>query len=77
MPGCSASWESWGGTFSHFHLDATPVFLAVGALRAQVMEDQRLIWYKPGEKPLGFAAPVKRLLDGLANESIELETSQQ
>ncbi len=64
-------------TFSHFHLDATPMFLAVGAVRAQVMEDQRLIWYKPGDKPLGFAAPVKRLLDALANEGTELEMSQQ
>jgi hypothetical protein len=53
------------------------MFLAVGAVRAQVMEDQRLIWYKPGDKPLGFAAPVKRLLDALANEGTELEMSQQ
>jgi len=64
-------------TFSHFHLDATPVFLAVGALRAHVMEDRRLIWYKPGQNSLGFAAPVKRLLDGMAQEAADLETEQQ
>jgi A/G-specific adenine glycosylase len=64
-------------TFSHFHLDATPVFLRVGAVRARVMEDQRLIWYKPGHERLGFAAPVKRLLDGMTRETAELEMDQQ
>ncbi|MCG3171804.1 MAG: Adenine DNA glycosylase [Pseudomonadales bacterium] len=52
-------------TFSHFHLEATPVFLEVPAVPAHVLADDRLIWYKPGGGNLGFAAPVKRLLDAL------------
>ncbi len=51
--------------FSHFRLVATPVFLDVPAVPAHVLEDDRLIWYKPGGANLGFAAPVKRLLDAL------------
>ena len=62
-------------TFSHFHLDATPVFLEVDRTPLHVMEDQRLIWYKPGERALGFAAPVKRLIDALntdRNRTLEI-----
>ncbi|MFZ1831965.1 MAG: A/G-specific adenine glycosylase [Pseudomonadales bacterium] len=59
-------------TFSHFRLDATPVFLGAGAERHTVMEDARLIWYKPGNRALGLAAPVKRLIDTLDAASLEI-----
>jgi A/G-specific adenine glycosylase len=52
-------------TFSHFHLDITPVHLAVPGLIGHVLEDQRLAWYKPGQRALGLAAPVKKLIDAL------------
>ncbi len=53
-------------TFSHFHLDITPVHLAVPGLIGHVLEDQRLAWYKPGQRALGLAAPVKKLIDALS-----------
>ena len=53
-------------TFSHYHLDATPVFLEVRGAAPHVSDDPRLLWYRPGARELGFAAPVKRLLDALA-----------
>jgi A/G-specific adenine glycosylase len=59
-------------TFSHFHLDITPVHLEVEAPATHVMEDQRLIWYKPGGKNLGLSAPVKRLIDRLGQTNDEL-----
>lgn len=57
--------DTFRHTFSHFRLDATPVFLGAGIERHTVMEDARLIWYKPGHRTLGLAAPVKRLIDAL------------
>jgi len=64
--------EPLRNTFSHFRLDATPVFLGAGAERHTVMEDARLIWYKPGNRALGLAAPVKRLIDTLDAASLEI-----
>lgn len=52
-------------TFSHFHLDATPLHIRVAGLGRHVLEDQRLAWYKPGKRELGLAAPVKKLIDAL------------
>lgn len=66
--------QSFRHTFSHFHLDATPIFVAIATAPPQLMEDKRLIWYKPGAQALGFAAPVKRLIDTLsAHETAEPE----
>ena len=52
-------------TFSHFHLDVSPVHIRVAGLGRHVLEDQRLAWYKPGQRALGLAAPVKKLIDAL------------
>jgi A/G-specific adenine glycosylase len=62
-------------TFSHFHLLATPVHLAVSGQRTHVLEDHRLAWYKPGGRALGLAAPVKRLIDALAEPPTPLEST--
>ena len=51
-------------TFSHFHLDAIPVFCRIGS-DDRVLEDGRLTWYKPGERALGLAAPVRRLIESM------------
>jgi A/G-specific adenine glycosylase len=56
-------------TFSHFHLDATPVFLEVHGSAPHISDDSRLLWYRLGARELGFAAPVKRLLDALSSTS--------
>jgi A/G-specific adenine glycosylase len=52
-------------SFSHFHLDITPIAARVlGA--SQVMENPQTVWYNPRQPDeRGFAAPVKRLLDAL------------
>jgi len=55
-------------TFSHYHLDATPVYLTVDSEPAHVMEDSRLTWFRPGTRTLGLAAPVKRLIETLTDE---------
>ena len=51
-------------TFSHFHLDITPVYASVISEIPTVMEQTESVWYntrKPDAR--GFAAPVKKLLD--------------
>lgn len=55
-------------TFSHFHLDITPVIARVNPPTDSVMEGKPLLWYNI-DKPqnVGLAAPVKKLLGKLAN----------
>ena len=52
-------------SFSHFHLDITPITVrALGAGKA--MEHPQSLWYNPRQPDArGFAAPVKRLLEAL------------
>ena len=52
-------------SFSHFHLDITPITVrALGAGKA--MEHPQSLWYNPRQPDeRGFAAPVKRLLEAL------------
>jgi len=62
----------WGvlrHSFSHFHLDITPVPALVIGQEGAVMEGERFVWYNsrhPDER--GVAAPVRRLLAALASE---------
>ncbi len=55
-------------TFSHFHLDITPIKAQVNTPTDCVMEGKPLLWYNI-EQPenVGLAAPVKKLLESLAN----------
>ncbi len=55
-------------TFSHFHLDITPVKARVNTPTDSVMEGKALLWYNI-EQPenVGLAAPVKKLLQRLAD----------
>ncbi len=63
-----ATWSPLRHTFSHFHLDITPLHLAVAA-PARVMEAERGLWYKPElSNQLGLPAPVARLLKALEQE---------
>ena len=49
-------------TFSHFHLDITPVIAWIKTTY-QVMDQEDLAWYNVNQaKQLGIAAPVKKLL---------------
>lgn len=58
-------WPVTRHTFSHFHLDITPVLLHVDNPSDRVMEAERWVWYKDDSTTGGLAAPVKRLLTEL------------
>lgn len=56
-------------SFSHYHLDYTPVLLPLQNPNNCVMEDGGLVWYKANEiHLLGLPAPIKRLLQQLYSE---------
>lgn len=62
-------WPGWRHSFSHFHLDITPVLLDIKKMPIVVAE-QNWRWVKPADQHnIGLAAPVKRLLDQLARLS--------
>ena len=61
------TWPTLRHSFSHFHLDITPVRIETVQLAAKhLMEAGRYVWYNI-EQPeaLGLAAPVQRLLSKL------------
>jgi len=64
--------QPWGivrHTFSHFHLDITPVHITVQNPRPAIMEAERVVWYnirQPDKR--GLAAPVQRLVNLLADD---------
>ena len=50
-------------SFSHFHLDITPVQAEVRVLPSLVMEGVERLWYKPGgNDERGLAAPIAKLI---------------
>ena len=63
-----APWPKLRHSFSHFHLDITPIPAHVVGGTNQAMENTEAVWYnvrRPDER--GFSAPVKRLLEKLRN----------
>lgn len=64
------AWPVLRHTFSHFHLDITPLHARVRRIPA-VMDAGNSVWYNPSSPPaLGLAAPVQRLLRQLAGDTI-------
>jgi A/G-specific adenine glycosylase len=62
----SEVWDSYRHTFSHYHLDITPVLLQLSKV-PHVVSEAASVWYNPHEpEALGLAAPVKKLLEKLA-----------
>ncbi len=56
-------WPVVKHTFSHFHLQITPVCIETSAQPDMVMETQRWLWYPlDASIAVGLAAPVKELL---------------
>jgi A/G-specific adenine glycosylase len=50
-------------TFSHYHLDYTPLLMTTNNLSNFVMEANQTVWYKADQvNKLGLAAPIKLLL---------------
>lgn len=59
-------WPSFRHTFSHFHLEITPIEMEVEQQQITIMDVTNQAWYKIGDKPLGgLSSPVKRLLTQL------------
>ncbi|MGB0465946.1 MAG: A/G-specific adenine glycosylase [Pontibacterium sp.] len=55
-------------TFSHFHLDITPVIAELKAPAKSVMEGAPTLWYNVQQpQSVGLAAPVKKLLQQLTH----------
>jgi A/G-specific adenine glycosylase len=56
-------------TFSHYHLDITPVRLRTPPVGEAVMAGDRRLWYNPRTPArVGLAAPVQRLLEQVETE---------
>ncbi|MCW9057778.1 MAG: A/G-specific adenine glycosylase [Gammaproteobacteria bacterium] len=61
-------WPSLRHTFSHFHLDITPLRVCVDNPRLSVLEGADTVWYNCAQPDSrGLAAPVQRLLERLAH----------
>ena len=63
------TWPVVRHSFSHFHLEITPLLAAAGAPVEAVRETSGRLWYNPvsgGER--GFAAPVEKLLRRLIEQ---------
>ncbi len=57
------SWQSFRHTFSHYHLDITPV-KTFAMNTSAVADGDRWHWFQPDQpSELGLAAPVSKLLD--------------
>jgi len=53
-------------TFSHFHLEITPVFIPLKKSPVKIMESEQQIWYKlHHSQRIGLPAPIKKLLRSL------------
>ena len=62
-------WPPFRHTFSHYHLDITPVLASIDAAPASIMEASRQLWYNVKQAPqIGLAAPVAALLEKLARD---------
>ncbi len=61
-------WRPVKQVFTHFQLEITPVALRVEDAGERVMEQPRYLWYNGQSQPLGLAAPVKQLLEKIAND---------
>ena len=62
-------WDKMRHTFSHFHLDITPIVVKVRNHKNIVMEEKASVWYKLGQnQDRGYATPVMKLLQKLENE---------
>ncbi len=62
------SWPAWRHTFSHFHLDITPIPARLAGASA-AMENGDTLWYNVGTPVArGVSAPVKRVLELLQDD---------
>jgi len=58
--------KSFRHTFSHFHLEITPISIEIAPDTQQIMESTETIWYnQKKQKQIGLPQPVKKLLQQL------------
>lgn len=58
-------------TFTHFHLTINPLIAQIESAGSdEVMDTADRVWYKQGDAPGGFAAPVAKLLDSLTRSLV-------
>ncbi len=64
-------WPDLRHTFSHFHLDITPILATTRQNHSdRVMDQAHWVWYKEESSgPVGMAAPIKRLFEELEKHS--------
>jgi A/G-specific adenine glycosylase len=61
------SWPVLRHTFSHFHLDITPILAMESRPDCRIMDSAGHHWYRPGsDDELGIAAPVEKMLKRLS-----------
>ena len=69
MVGKTAAWPVVRHTFSHFHLNITPIYARLGEYQAAAMEESDWLWYNTtGNEERGLAAPVEKLLQRLSEQ---------
>ncbi len=62
------SLASFRHTFSHFHLDITPILLHIDTKPKQIMDSDSYLWYNLNEPAnFGLAAPMQKILQDLEN----------
>lgn len=63
LPACTEAWPGWRHSFSHYHLDITPVLLQLAGTPSQQVAESGSRWELPsGCQSLGMPAPLVRLL---------------
>lgn len=56
-------WPTYRHTFSHYHLDISPVLMSMSNKPLMAMEAGRQLWYNINNPPaIGMAAPIKKLI---------------
>jgi len=61
-------WPVMRHTFSHFHLDITPVLAQADVPAGRIMDEGLRVWYNPGQADeRGLAAPVAKLVGQYLN----------
>ncbi|MDV7106301.1 A/G-specific adenine glycosylase [Vibrio sp. TH_r3] len=65
-------------TFSHYHLDITPVLIKLTKQPSLIMEGTKGLWYNLSQpEEVGLAAPVKQLIENLSLEFNLLEPTKE
>jgi len=57
------TWKNLHHTFTHFHLDITPVLIPIEKEVCRMVALKNIVWYNPTQpQTYGLSAPVARLL---------------